>query len=266
MGVHNPVESAEIAYSASKEATTKIICAIKGDAEFSLQEHIESIAETHSKLSNERMEQDQRKLETVLESMEATMRCAIMRAVDGKNPNWLTVMPIARHHFDLSAVEFRDALAIRYGQLLMRMPAICDGCGTPFDFVHALDCKKEGLVTQRYNKVRDALGDIGALAFKEVTREHVVRETDETRGILALVADLGVRGVWQRLFDIRVIDTDAQSHAHHSVNAMLATAEKEKKREYTQAAQAHHASFSPFVLMVDVRWHGKLVLWCNGSL
>ena len=25
----------------------------------------------------------------------------------------------------------------------------------------------------------------------------------------------------------------------------------EKKREYTQAAQAHHASFSPFVLTVD---------------
>ena len=35
----------------------------------------------------------------------------ILRAVDGKNSNWLTVMPIARHHFDLSAVEFRDALA-----------------------------------------------------------------------------------------------------------------------------------------------------------
>ena len=117
MGAHNPVESAEIAYSASKEATTKIICAIKGDTEFSLQEHIERIAETHSKLSNERMEQDQRKLDTVLESMEATKRRAIMRAVDGKNSNWLTVMPIARHYFDLSAVEFCDALAICYDRL-----------------------------------------------------------------------------------------------------------------------------------------------------
>ena len=126
MGVHNPVESAEMAYSASKEATTKIVRAIKRDTEFSLQEHIERIAETHSKLRNERMEQDQRKLETVLESMEATKRRAIMRAVDGKNSNWLTVMPISRHHFDLSAVEFRDALAIRYERLLMRMPATCD--------------------------------------------------------------------------------------------------------------------------------------------
>ena len=61
-----------------------------------------------------------------------------------------------------------------------------------------------------------------------------------------------VRGVWQlqaeALFDIRVIDTDAQSHAHRSVNAVLATAEKEKKRKYNQASQAHHVSFSLFVL------------------
>ena len=97
----------------------------------------------------------------------------ILRAVDGENSNWLTVMPIARHHFDLSAVEFRDALAIRYGRPLKRMPATCNGCGAPFDLVHALDCKKGGLVTQRH-EVRDALGDIAALAFKEVTREPIV--------------------------------------------------------------------------------------------
>ena len=34
----------------------------------------------------------------------------------------------------------------------------------------------------------------------------------------------------EALFDIRVMDTDAQSHAHHSVNAVLATVEREKKR------------------------------------
>ena len=64
-----------------------------------------------------------------------------------------------------------------------------------------------------------------------------------------------MRGVWQlqadALFDIHVIDTDAQSHAHCSVNAVLAMAEKEKKRKYTQAAQACYASFFPFVLTVD---------------
>ena len=60
----------------------------------------------------------------------------------------------------------------------------------------------------------------------------------------SLVADLGVRGVWQpqtqALFDIRVIDTDAPSHVHvnRSVAAILASAEAEKKKIYNNAANA----------------------------
>ena len=61
--------------------------------------------------------------------------------VDGKTSNLLTVMPIARHHFYLSAVEFCDALAIRYEWPLMRMPATCDDYSALFSLVHALDCK-----------------------------------------------------------------------------------------------------------------------------
>ena len=53
-------------------------------------------------------------------------------------------------------------------------------------------CKIGGLVTQQYNEVRDALGDIAALAFK-VTREPVVRKADEASGISALIEELGVR-------------------------------------------------------------------------
>ena len=62
--------------------------------------------------------------------------------------------------------------------------------------------------------MRNALGDIAALAYREVTKEPIVKEPDETRNLPALVADLGVRRVWQpqteAFFDIRVIDTDAQ--------------------------------------------------------
>ena len=86
-------------------------------------------------------------------------------------------------------------------------------------------------------------------------REPVAREADEIRGVSALVADLGVRGVWQpqteALFNVCVVDTDAQSYAHRTVSAVLSTAEKEKKRKYTHAAQARHASFFPFVASVE---------------
>ena len=32
--------------------------------------------------------------------------------------HWLSVMPVAHHHFDLSAVEFQDALAMHYSRPL----------------------------------------------------------------------------------------------------------------------------------------------------
>ena len=81
------------------------------------------------------------------------------------------------------------------------------------------------------------------------TREPVVREADEARGISALVADLAVRGVWQpqteALFDVRVVETDAQPYVQRAVSSVLATAEREKKRRYAQASQTRHASFRP---------------------
>ena len=133
----------------------------------------------------------------------------VRRAIEGKTSHWLTVLPIARHHFNLSAGEFQDALAMRYGRSLLSMPSICDRCGELFTLGHALDCKKGGLITQRHNEVWDALGDIAALAYRDVVRDPIVRESDESRGINALVAELRVRGVWQpqtaALFDIHVV-------------------------------------------------------------
>ena len=78
---------------------------------------------------------------------------------------------------------------------------------------------------------------------------------DGTGNSSALIADLGVRGVWipqaEALFDVRVADTDAASYVNRSVSAVLATAEEEKKRKYLSAAELHHASFTPFVVSVD---------------
>ena len=89
------------------------------------------------------------------------------------------MLPLSYHHFNLSAVVFRDALALRYGPLL-RMPACCEDVVIPqVTFCHALDCKKRGLVTQHYNEIRDALGNLVAMGFKNVLRELIVKEADD---------------------------------------------------------------------------------------
>ena len=105
--------------------------------------------------------------------------------MDGKTSAWLTVIPMAYHHFDLSATEFRDSLALRYHPPLLRLPALCDGCGSQFSTGHVLDCRKGGLVIQRHNEIRDALGDLASIAYKEVVREPVVREPNDREKVPA---------------------------------------------------------------------------------
>ena len=74
------------------------------------------------------------------------------------------------------------------------MPSSCDGCGSAFSLSHALDCCRGGLVIQRHNEVRDALGDLAALTYKDVVREPVVHEGSDDAA--ALITNLGVWGVW----------------------------------------------------------------------
>ena len=148
-----------------------------------------------------------------------------------------------------------SALAIRYHQPLSKLPAVCDGCGGEFTLQHALDCRKGGLIIQRHNEVREALGDLASIAFRDVIREPIVRDADPVRGLPALVGDLGVRGLWaaqtEALFDIHVMDTDTQSYTSHTVDSVLLSAENETKNKYLDAVEARHASFTPFVTSID---------------
>jgi len=58
-----------------------------------------------------------------------------------------------------------------------------------------LDCPWGGLVTKHQNEVRDALGDLALLVYKNVGRELVACEDGDTA---ALIADLSTMGVGQQ--------------------------------------------------------------------
>ena len=47
---------------------------------------------------------------------------AILQAKDSNISSWLSVLPLARSQFDLSAQEFTDGLALRYKKLLLSVP------------------------------------------------------------------------------------------------------------------------------------------------
>ena len=89
----------------------------------------------------------------------------------------------------------------------------------------------------------------------QVKREPIVKEANSVDQTPALIADLSVRGVWQPqaegLFDIRVVDTDAQSYVGRSPTEVLITAEQEKKAKYAEACLQRRALFTTLCVSVD---------------
>ena len=143
-------------------------------------------------------------------------------------------------------------MAIRYKKPLLGVPSHCDGYGALFDLSHPLSFRKNGF--QRRNEVRDAIGDLASMAWSQVVREPVVREANCSTDTTALVADQSVRGVWvpqvEALFDIKVIDTDAQSYCTRPPITILSNAETEKKK-YQQPCHDRRALFTPLCISVD---------------
>lgn len=158
---------------------------------------------------------------------------------------WLHVLPISQHHFDLSAQELCDTLAICYQKPLLNTPAPCDSCGSSSDLSHALSCHK-GLIVQCHNEIRDTFG-VPCVGIG-VSRASCQRQSADS---LALIADLAIRGAWmhqiEALFDIRVVNTDAQSYLNKSTLEVLAL---EKKLKYQAACEERRAIFTPCVF----RW------------
>ena len=168
-----------------------------------------------------------------------------------KTSSWLSIIPTKKNKFDLSPLEFRDALAIRYSRIPVAMPQSCDGCGhNDFNLNHALCCKTGGLITRRHNEVRDLLFELCKSAWGNVVKEPIIQEGENN-----LRGDLACRGVWdtqkEALFDIRVIDTDAPSYVSRPVTSILRTAEEEKKKKYLSACERRNATFTPLVMSVD---------------
>ena len=78
---------------------------------FCFQSHNEEIYKTKAFFHKEQHIQNKQKLESALVSLDPKKRHTIKRAGSGKHSSWLTVIPVAHEHFDLSPTKFRDALA-----------------------------------------------------------------------------------------------------------------------------------------------------------
>ena len=137
-------------------------------------------------------------------------------AADHPSGAWLSVLPSIKNNAVLSPQEFRDGVSLRYQKPLMKLPSVCDGCGSRFSVDHGLNFPNGGNIIQHHNEIRDVTGQLASMPYPHVTCEPVVWEAgtgDSNEN--AHICDLAVQGVWQpqtkALFDFRVCNTDAQS-------------------------------------------------------
>ena len=68
----------------------------------------------------------------LLKELPADQVRAVKTINEGSLSAWLTALPIAAENFDLSEVEFRDALSVRYNKNLIASPTSWDGCHSPY--------------------------------------------------------------------------------------------------------------------------------------
>ena len=108
-------------------------------------------------------------------------------------------------------------------------------------YLHTLGCKKGGLVTQSHNEDRDVFGNLATIVYKEVMKELVRQEANNSEGVPSLISDLSIRGVWKpqavALFDVHVTDTDTSSHSR-VVTAILSSAEEERKKKIFRSSNS----------------------------
>ena len=122
LGIADPSQTVKDSLYISRKATQIIVQAINGDVSYETETHNENVFAVRAEAKDERAKKNQAKYNDIFEQSDKCHQRVMERMKGNKVSSSLTVLPIERSHFDLSAQEFRDALALRYKKLLLSLP------------------------------------------------------------------------------------------------------------------------------------------------
>jgi hypothetical protein len=264
LGVPDPRHTSAGNYKDSKSVTTMIAQCLRASKDLDVGTYLERASQETRTNRAVREGMAENRLEAYLETVDAATKRRVKRSQDCGA--WLTVMPSQLNGTELSALEFRDALRIRFGLNPQNLPEQCDGCGARFTVDHAMQCRRGGLVIHRHDDVAGEWHQLCAssLTPSKVSDEPLIpqsRVRTEVNGVVhmtdppAIRGDVAAHGFWQRgtttIFDIRVTDTDSRSHRNKDPTKVLAKQAKEKKDKYSDACTQARRHFTPLVFSVD---------------
>ena len=255
MNIPIPTQLSDHQFSASKQIsaplTSLIISQSKEFSIPSLQSIKYEIRQTKQQLLN-----------TQSDNIKTSSDPLLQRTIDMLSAKcsslWLTTLPIQEQGFYLHKQEFQDALRMRYGWELARVPSHCV-CGASFSVDHAMICRHGGLTFIRHNELRDLTAswlhdvchDVAVEPpLQPLTGEAIVPTSANCRDDAR--ADIHARGFWGRrqgaFFDIRVFHPNAPSYRRTQVGSLFRRHELDKKRAYADRVRSvESASFTPLV-------------------
>ena len=226
LGLPDPTSTADATFATSRAATEHLGEAIRGRHKLCLPDHQSTLRKAREAYKSTKTKEHEAELAGVLAKLPEEQKQAVERAVKHKTGAWLTAMPTARNGNQLSADEWRDGIAFRYGLEPTGLQPRCDGCGERFDADHALKCRKGGLIIKRHNDVCLELQQLAEMNWPDTVLAPVIRpgnsslpsDHPERDG---LVGDLMVRGGVHTsqtdvILDVQVIYLNTSSRARRN--------------------------------------------------
>ena len=257
LGIQIPSQASDCQYENSRSVTQDLSDHVRQQKE-TLDINYDSIKRAKTVLKKNKQTQLETKLNDVRANLSNSKLLLLDAVTEHGASSWLSALPIKDQGFYLNKQSFFDAIYLRYGIPLRRMPIHCV-CGSNYSIEHALSCKLGGFVTIRHNEIvyftADCLSEINKNVEVEPLLAPLTGEKFDTKSAnLSDEARLDVvtQGFWERgrkaFVDVRVFNPLAKSYSNQSLSVSHRRNENQKKREYTdRILQVEHASFTPLV-------------------
>jgi hypothetical protein len=257
LGIDVPSSMSQTQYDNSRLVTQQLVEQLKSQSSTS-QVDSQVLQAARRKIVSDKAGRNKLLVESIKTELPADRLKVFEFSCEEGASSWLTALPISRHGFMLSKQEFCDALYIRYGFQMRRLPASCV-CGAHFSVEHAMTCRVGGYVIRRHNDIRDTLASI----LKEVAYDvhvepaltpltgEVLQKRSTTRENEAR-CDVAARDVWTRgvntFLDVRVFNPLAPSYRSLAPAQIYKKLENEKKGKYAErVVQVEKGTFTPIV-------------------
>jgi len=288
LGIIDPRTQSTTLYKTATDATSYLVGALTGKHGWNVTEHLSTFNKaraTHRKQADLNATTTAR---TLLENddpgaLSDSTKRAFKRAHDHHTSGWLTAVPSDTHGLILTAIEFQDNIALRYGYEPVFLNQTCIGCGQPNSMTHAQSCEVGPVRIMRHDNLKQLLISCckQATTTNSVHPEQPIPTTVSNRSNSAMNAatnnplnaaniatiltssrdrkvDIrvkGLRGIGETDdIDVRITHLDCRSYidSGKSVNDLFEDYHiKPKRRTYEAGCRQLGNRFTPFVVSTD---------------